>query len=177
MSVAPPGGNGTISLTGLWGYCGKAIPGMKTRAASARTLELRDTTGSDRILGVELAEVEVRALALLRRHAVRRREQAQLGPHVAEAGRVEPQADQAALALGLGEVLELRARVHDGVIVDDQHLAALEEEREPILRRLGDLVEEIERRDVFLGERDAACLVASHNSAALIATTQMRLFC
>src|SRR4029453_19492753 len=88
MSVAPPGGNGTIILIGLVGNA-CAFPQTRTAArSSCLSINLRNAAGRDRVLSVELAEIVARAPAALRRHAVRL-EQVELAWHVAEAGRVE----------------------------------------------------------------------------------------
>src|SRR5512138_3090038 len=143
MSVAPPGGNGTIIRTGFVGKpC--AFPQISSAARNSRlNIDLRNSSGGDRILCIKPAEVVARALAALRRHAVRL-EQVELARHLAEAGRVEPQAHQPTLALGFGMVFKLGARMHHGVVVDQHHFAALELESEPVRRRLGDFVEQVE---------------------------------
>jgi len=51
-------------------------------------------------------------------------------------------------SLGLGVLGELGPRVQDHVVVQDEHVAPLEVERDPVLRRPGDLVEQIERREL-----------------------------
>src|SRR6185295_18387688 len=134
--------------------------------------ELRHAPGGHRIVGVQLLEVEAGAAAFLLRHAVAA-EMIELLRHVAEAGPVEPEADQAPLPLRLGEVLELSARVHQRVVVEHQHLAALEEEAQAMLGRLGDLVEEVERRDILVRKGNAELLVPADDAGALIATAQL----
>src|SRR5262249_5070767 len=171
MSVAPPGGNGTIILTGLVGKAG-AGPSQKKMTRMNLNIDSRSSAAANRILSVEPAEVVARALAALRGHAVRL-EEVELARHLAKAGRVQPQPHEAPLALGLGMVPELRARMHHGVVVDHHHLAGLEVEGEPVLRRLGDLVEQVEGGDVFSGERHAALAVAGRDARPLIAATQL----
>src|SRR5262245_33171625 len=87
MSVAPPGGKGTIMRTGLVGNA-CAVP-TKKRTARNLSIDLRDSAAAHRILRVELAEIVGRPLAVLRRHAVRL-EQVERPRHLAEAGCVEP---------------------------------------------------------------------------------------
>src|SRR5438094_571763 len=115
MSVAPPGGNGTIMRTGLVGNA-FTLP-TKKRSARSLSIDLRYSAARHRVLGIQLPEIEARALARLRRNAVGL-EQIELLRHVAKARRVEPQADQASLPLGLGVVGELGTGMHDGVVVD-----------------------------------------------------------
>src|SRR5262249_19667142 len=109
MSVAPPGGKGTIMRTGLVGNA-CAVPTPKRTRRNLGS-DLRNAAGGDRVLRIELAEIVGRPLAALRRHAVRL-EEVELARHLAEAGCVEPKPHQPTLALGLGVVGELRARMH-----------------------------------------------------------------
>ena len=95
MSVAPPGGNGTISRTGLVGNA-CAFPQINSAASKSLSIDLRNAAGRYRILGIELPEIVARPLAALRRDAVRL-EQIELRGHIAEARRVEPQPHQTAL--------------------------------------------------------------------------------
>jgi hypothetical protein len=63
--------------------------------------------------------------------------------------------------------------VHHGVVVDDHHVAALEEEREAVLRGGSDLVEEIQRLDVARLELDAALAHAARDAGALVAAGEL----
>src|SRR2546425_1520090 len=115
MSVAPPGGKGTTMRTGLVGNA-LTVPTNNKRTRSL-SIDLRYAAGPYWIFRVQLLEIVACAPAGLRRNAVGL-EEVEFLRHVAEARRVEPQADQAPLPLGLGIVGELRAGVHDGVGVD-----------------------------------------------------------
>src|SRR5260221_7528188 len=185
MSVAPPGGNGTIRRTGRVGKVCAPAAKDASAAASARErrkfmslvlvrrlavahLEVGYAAGRDRIAAVELLEVEARATAFLLRDPVLR-EQLELARHVAKILGVEPQPHQAPLPLGLGEIREACARVHHGVVVDDDHVAALEEEREAVPGIGRDLVEKIQRREVAFIERNAALALARCDARALVA--------
>src|SRR3989475_8317401 len=181
MSVAPPGGNGTIRRTARVGYvCALAESGTSARQSSrlaARRFAIADlevgyAACRDRIVAVELLEVEGRAPAFLLRDPVLR-EQVELARHVAKILGVEPQPHQAPLPLGLWKIREARARVHHGVVVDDDHVTALEEEREAVLRRRRDLVEKIQRLDVALVERHAALALAPRDAGALVAAGEV----
>src|SRR5260221_10840616 len=189
MSVAPPGGNGTIRRTGRVGKVCAPAAKDASAAASARErrkfmslvlvrrlavahLEVGYAAGRDRIVAVELLEVESRAPAFLLRDPVLR-EQVELSRHVAKILGVEPQPHQAPLPLGFGEIREAGARVHHGVVVDDDHVAALEEEREAVLGRRRDLVEQVQRREVALVERHAALALARCDAGALVAAGKL----
>src|SRR5882672_1835018 len=189
MSVAPPGGNGTIRRTGRVGKVCAPAAKDASAAASARErrkfmslvlvrrlavahLEVGYAAGRDRIVAVELLEVEARAPAFLLRDPVLR-EQLELARHVAKILGVEPQPHQAPLPLGLGEIREARARVHHGVVVDDDHVAALEEEREAVPGIGRDLVEKIQRREVAFIERNAALALARCDARALVAAGEL----
>src|SRR5260370_10308646 len=138
-------------------------------------LELGHASGGDRVVGVELLEIEVGALARLRGYPIAL-EKIKFPGDIAEAGRIQPQADQAALPLGLGWIGELGARVQNGVVVEHEHLAALELEAQAVPGRLGDLVEQVEGLDVLVGKRNAELAMAAGDAAALIATTELILF-
>src|SRR5258708_1653982 len=75
--------------------------------------------------------------------------------------------------LGLGEIREARARVHHGVVVDDDHVAALEEEREAVPGIGRDLVEKIQCREVAFIERNAALALARCDARALVAAGEL----
>src|SRR5258708_8130634 len=85
----------------------------------------------------------------------------------------EPQPRQAPLPLGLGEVRETRSRVHHGIVVDDDHVAALEEERQAVLGRRRDLVEKIQGLEVALRERHAALALARGDARALVTAGEL----
>src|SRR6266853_5588686 len=189
MSVAPPGGNGTIRRTGRVGKVCAPAAKDASAAASARErrkfmslvlvrrlavahLEVGYAAGRDRIVAVELLEIEGRAPAFLPRDPVLR-EQVELARHVAKILGVEPQPHQAPLPLGFGEIREAGARVHHGVVVDDDHVAALEEERQAVLGRRRDLVEEIQRLEVTLLERHAALALARGDAGALVTAGEL----
>src|SRR5262245_32059056 len=138
MSVAPPGGKGTINRTARVGkVCALAESGTSARQSSrlaARRfaiadLEIGNAARCDGIVAVELFEIEGRAPALLPGDAVPG-EEVELAWDVAKPLGVEPQPHEAPLPLRLGETREAGSRVHHGVVVDDDHVAALEEERE-----------------------------------------------
>src|SRR5262247_460430 len=196
-SVAPPGGNGTIMRTGLVGKvgaergdgaCALAAPAApRPRAASASTparrariaipsatrceiaieLRVRHPPGRPRIVAVELLEIEGAGAARLRWHAVRA-EQEELPRDVAEALGVQPQPHEVAPSLELRVLGELGPGVQDHVVVQDEHVAPLEVERDPVLRRPGNLVEEIERRELEIGELNAALPVSRRDPRPLV---------
>src|SRR2546430_17421380 len=103
MSVAPPGGNGTIIRTGLVGNA-CAVP-TNSRKRRSLSIDLRNSPARHRIFGVKLPEVIARPLAALRRGAVRL-EEIEPRPHIAGARRVEPQPHQTPPALGLRRARE-----------------------------------------------------------------------
>src|SRR4030095_14108484 len=142
-----------------------AVPTTRKRTRIL-SIDLRYAAGR-RVLGIELPEIVAGSFAARRRNAVRL-EEIELPWHVAKAGRVEPQPHEAPLARGLGMVAELRARVHHGVVVDHHHLAALEVEAEPVLGRLGDRVEQVERGDILFRQRHPAFSVSRRDAGALI---------
>src|SRR5882762_7420453 len=188
MSVAPPGGKGTINRTGREGnVCAFAARGDSAAASATHRrrffmlaasrfavadLEIGDAARRDRVVAVELLEVEGRAPAFLPGDPVLG-EQVELARHVAEPLGVKPHAHQAPLPLGLEEIREARACVHHGVVVDDDHVAAFEEEGEAILGIGGDLVEQIERFDVALLQRNPALAHASGDAGALVAAADL----
>ena len=201
MSVAPPGGNGTTMRTGFAGKaCASAAPGSARReaasSAAARTRPLmpaprrvsvgqRRRASSDspscvvghaagraRVVAIELLEIERAAPAWLRRHAVHR-EEMHLARHVAKALGIQPEPHQMPAPLRLRELDEPRPRVHDRVVVDHEHVAALEEEGEPVLRRPGDLVEQVHRGELVLGQRHAERAVAGGDARALVAAADL----
>src|SRR5712664_239021 len=147
----------------------------RVEAEPSSLLELRHAAGSDRVVGVQLLEIEVRALARLSGYPIAFKNIKFLGD-IAEPGRIQPQADQPALALRLGRIGELGARVQNGVVVEHEHLAALELEAQAIRGRLGDLVEQVEGLDVLVGKGNAELAMAADDAAALITTTELILF-
>src|SRR5687768_7215995 len=93
MSVAPPGGNGTINRTGFVGKPRDAVEKINNENASSLSIDARNPARGHGVVGIEFPEVVGGAPAGLRRHAVAL-EKVELRRHVAEPGCVEPQPHQ-----------------------------------------------------------------------------------